>query len=207
MSIVVASNKRNVDVEYKEYGRAELDSHADTCCVGRHALIVSRAYKSVTVTPFLASLGTVEKVPIVTAALAYDDPSGITYILILNQTLYFKEMEHALLCPMQMRLNGVIVNERPKFLTKNPTANDHAIICELLTIPLDLAGVSSYFPIRKPSKEEYEECQRIELTGTTPEWIPSDTRFAEEEEEASMIQLWYQQNIRYLHWNLYHQRY
>ena len=77
------------------FARAELDSHADTTCIGMHSLIIGTTYKTVRVTPFLASLGSVNRVPIVTAALAYDDPrSGATIVLILHQVLYFKEMQN-----------------------------------------------------------------------------------------------------------------
>jgi hypothetical protein len=64
--------------------RSELDSQADTCCVGIHSHIVSQTLATVKVTPFLKSFGSFDKVPIVTAAVAYDVPSGIAYILILH---------------------------------------------------------------------------------------------------------------------------
>jgi hypothetical protein len=58
----------------------ELDSHANTCCVG------NKTRGRVKVTPFTKSLGTVTKVIIVKAAIAYYNPhSGQVYILILNQ--------------------------------------------------------------------------------------------------------------------------
>jgi hypothetical protein len=76
---------------------------------------VNETYKSVKVSPFLKTLGSVTKVPIVTAAIAHDDPrSGDTYVLVIHQALYFKDLDHCLLCPMQMRLNDVVINERPK---------------------------------------------------------------------------------------------
>ena len=92
--------------------KIEMDSHADTCCVGRDVMIVNEMIQTVKVSPFLKSLGTVHKVPIVTAAVAYDDPkSGEVFILIIHQALHFKEMNHCLLCPMQLRLNDVVLNE------------------------------------------------------------------------------------------------
>ena len=169
-----------------DWFKVELDSHADTCCVGNDVMIVNETLRTVKVTPFLKSLGSVTKVPIVTAAVAYDDPiSGSTYILIIHQALHFKEMNHCLLCPMQLRLNDVAINERPKFLTIKPTDKDHSIICGDLLIPLDLKGVTSYFPARKPTRVEYESCQRIELTYPDPEWKPNDERYAEEESSCS----------------------
>jgi hypothetical protein len=73
----------------------------------------------VTVSPFLDSLGKATKIPIVTAALAYDDPrSGETTILVGHQVLYFEQLQHNLLCPMQLRMNGVDVEETLKHLVK-----------------------------------------------------------------------------------------
>lgn len=145
--------------------RAELDSHADTCCFGRNALVVSKSHRVVRVKPFIATLGSMDQVPIVTVAVAYDDPvTTDVVILLFHQVLYFEELDHHLICPMQLRLNDVTVNECPKFLTKSPTLNDHSIQAESLLIPLSLEGVTSYFPVRKPTRIEFEECHRIELT-------------------------------------------
>ena len=128
-----------LDRDNDDWFRMELDSHADTCCVGNGVMIVNETHRKVNVTPFLKSLGTVKRVPIVTAAIAYDDPrSGEVFILIIHQALYFGDMSHCLLCPMQLRLNDVVINEQPKFLMHHPTEKDHAIIAENLLIPLDL---------------------------------------------------------------------
>jgi hypothetical protein len=53
---------------------------------------------------------------------------------------------------MEMRLNDVVINERPKFLTNHPTDNDHAIIIDDLVIPLEIHKVASYFHGRKQRK-------------------------------------------------------
>jgi hypothetical protein len=138
-----------------DWFKVELDSHADTCCVGGDFLVVKETLKTVKVSSLLQSLGTVSKVPIVSAAMAYDDPrSGKVFILIVHQALHFKELKHCLLWPIQLRLNDVVINERPTFLTTRPTEHDHAITCGDLLIPLELHGVTSYFPCIKPSKEE-----------------------------------------------------
>jgi hypothetical protein len=55
---------------------------------------------------------------------------------------------------MQLRLNDVAINERPKFLTTDPTDNDHAIICEKLLIPLSIEGVTTYYPARRLTMDE-----------------------------------------------------
>jgi hypothetical protein len=77
-------------------------------------LIVTQTDRQVSVTPFIKSLRGIQKVLIITAAIAYDDPiSGNVYILFIHQELYFPEMKRCLLCPMQLRLNDVVLNEQP----------------------------------------------------------------------------------------------
>jgi hypothetical protein len=129
---MVLETRTTADVTSGELDfRVDMDSHADTCCVGGGVLIVYTTERTARVTPFLKSPGSVTKVPIVTAAVAYDDPhTGEVFILLIHQALYFPEMTNCLLCPMQLRLNDVELNERPKFLTGTPTEKDHAIVLE-----------------------------------------------------------------------------
>jgi hypothetical protein len=52
-------------------------------------MVVSKTDCQVSVTPFIKSLGTLQKVPIITAAITYDDPkSGKVFILIIHQALF-----------------------------------------------------------------------------------------------------------------------
>jgi hypothetical protein len=70
--------------------RAELDSHTDTCGVNNVARIFSYTGKIAHVSAYSPKLDTMKNIPIVRAALAYDDAStGETYVLIINQALYF----------------------------------------------------------------------------------------------------------------------
>jgi hypothetical protein len=93
-------------------------------------------------------------------------------------------MKRCLLCPMQIRLNDLVLNERPKFLTAHPTDQDHAIILEDLNILLDIFNVASFLHGRTPTKKEYEECERIELTYPLPEWSPNSDLYADEESKC-----------------------
>ena len=109
-------------------------------------------------------------------------------MLVCNQAIHMPQIPHNLLCPMQMRLNEVEVDEKPKFLTNNPTEKSHAVVLknekEELLIPLHLSGVTSYFATRKPTREEYEASDSIfELTAESPEWDPQSTKFSNEESE------------------------
>ena len=162
---------------------SELDSHADTCVIGGQAVIL-REYPpehSVDVTPFLARLGTVARVPMCSAAVAFDDPrTGNAHLLVFHQALSIPELNHNLLCPMQMRHNGVIVNERPKHCTEDPTVDDHAILHGDLRMTLQLDGPTSYFPTRTPTDVElecYPNGPFFEMTGEFPEWDPHTDLF------------------------------
>jgi hypothetical protein len=118
-------------------------------------MIVNATDRYVNASPFVKSLGTIKRVPIVSAAVAYDDPrSGKVFILIIHQALHFPEMKRCLLCPMQVRLNNVVINERPKFLTTNPTEKDHTIVANDL---LKVNNVASYFEARTPTKKDVKE--------------------------------------------------
>jgi hypothetical protein len=163
----------------------ELDSHADQSCVGDNATVL---YKwpdgTVEVGPFLDSLGCVRSAPIVTAAVAYDDPSiGKSILLIIHQAIFIRGLENNILCPMQMRHNGVTVNERPKHCTPIPTREDHAAIIPdgNHMIPLSISGVTSYFPSRKPARKERSRCRVngdcLELTAESPIWDPHSSMF------------------------------
>ena len=94
----------------------------------------------------------------VTAALAYNDPStGEVIIIIAYQAVLIPHLEVNLVCPMQVRMNDVRLDKVPKFLTKNHTSHNHAIHFsqEEITVPMSLHGVTSYFPTRKSTLQEY----------------------------------------------------
>ena len=83
---------------------------------------------------------------------------------------------------MQVRMNDVKLDDNPKLLTEDTTNESYAISCEdntgaLVNITPALKGVASYFPTRKPTKHEFKNCPRIELTYLAPEWDPHSTTF------------------------------
>ena len=83
---------------------------------------------TVNVTPFSDDFGMMPEVPVFHAAVAYDCPiTGNSTILIINNALYIREMEHNILPPIMMRLNKLLVDEFPKFLFSNPTIETHSI--------------------------------------------------------------------------------
>ena len=171
--------------------RTELDTHADTCVVGRNCLIVHEYNRWVTVTGYDPKLGCVKDLKVVAAVLAYDCPkTGEVIILRLNQAIYIKSMSHNLLCPMQLRMNDIKLFDCPKFLIEKPEQHEHTITLpckkgEDYCIPLSLNGVTSYFPTRKPTQEEYNKAEyddsTVDLTYDEPEWDPHSDMFNDQE--------------------------
>ena len=82
-------------------------------------------------------------------ATAYDNKNtGMTYILVLGQALLFGDkVESSLLCPNQIRSNGVIVDDIPVHLSHD-NSSTHLITFpdDNITIPLKMNGCFSYIP-------------------------------------------------------------
>jgi hypothetical protein len=163
---------------------AEFDSHADTCGVGATARIIEYTGQTVEVSGFASSMNSIKNVPIVRAALAYDDPStGETLILILNQMLYFgDDLPHVLLNPNQLRSNGIVVDDIPRHLS-DKSSHSIKIEEERIEIPLLLKGIILYFNVRTPTVEEIENLPCIELTSSS-EWDPHSSLFEDLEHDA-----------------------
>ena len=131
--------------------KAELDSHADTCCLGENCLVIHDTEQLVSVEPFDKKLGS-QQVKIVTAAVAYDCPdTRNVFVLFFHQALHIPDLQKHLLCPNQLRHNQVLVHETP-LLYIPPDQRDnnhHSIIFQqphpILHIPLSLDGTTSYF--------------------------------------------------------------
>jgi hypothetical protein len=127
----------------------------------------------VSVSPFIGEYNPIEDVPVASVATAWDNPvDGSTVILVINEALYFGDrMEHSLLCPNQMRCNGVVVNDVPPMFSPN---QPHSIIIPgRLEIPLKMRGVMSYIDTCKPTADEILKCEHYELTSARP-WNPNE---------------------------------
>ena len=155
--------------------RTELDSHANMVVLGSDCFIFENTGRSCTVHPFSSDLGSARDVPIVDAALAYDcQYTGETIILLVRNALYIPTMENNLIPPFVMRSGGVQVNDKPKIQCDQPTVEDHSLSFpdSDIRIPLQLHGVFSYFPTRRPTESELEECQKVFITPDSQDWNP-----------------------------------
>jgi len=159
--------------------RAELDSNCDTCTLGRDCTVVYDTGQTVTVEPFLNSLGKVSKVPIITGAIAYDCPTTHhTYILFFHQALHLKQLNRHLLCPNQLRNNHITVNDVPLlYIPRHErTPYHHSIYTDDLHIPLQLEGTTSYFVTRPATWAEInndKDYTHVHLTSES-QWDPTD---------------------------------
>ena len=158
----------------------ELDSHADTCCLGTDTYILN-VTGSADAGGFHEELGQLKNTNIVTGCLAYDDPTTMTSILLIfHQVLHFPKMKRHLINPFQVREAGHTINEVPliHLPSSERSNNSHTIITkDNLCIPLQLKGIVSYFEVRKPTEEEIYKLinDAITMTNESPLWIPDDS--------------------------------
>ena len=148
------------------------------------------------VSGFSTALGLI-KIPIVLGAVAYDHPiTGKVYILVFHHRIYCCQMDNHLVCLMQCRVNGVVINNTPNMCIHNlyDSTNSIKVVDSLdpdvmLHIPLILKGVTSFFCVRKPSTAEFEDnnIPKLDMTYENPEWDPGDPDWAAQ--EASTMDL------------------
>ena len=125
--------------------RCELNSHADTCALGANFLPLHLFTGRVCdVSPYNADTYSPEHdIQIVSAATAYtDQTSGHTYILVINEGLWFggKELSNTLLNSNQLWYSGVKVFDKP-FDCEHPISIHH----EEVVIPLLESGTTLLF--------------------------------------------------------------
>jgi len=184
ISRVLSSLRANVTFDAELW--TELDSHADTTCAGANCVVLETTQQVVDVTPYNKQKYEPERnIPVVKAATAYTTSNGVTYILILNQALYFPDLDHSLLNPNQMRVNGVIVDDCPRHLSDPSKPSSHSIYFpeQDVRIPLEMGGIISRFSTRRPISDELENCLWLPLTGDL-EWDPHSLSFAENEQNV-----------------------
>ena len=92
----------------------EMDTNADTTCIGMNFVILSYTQRVAQVFAYDPSLPPTE-VPIVSGATAYDCPiTSVTYILVVNEALYYgTRLDHSLWNPNQVRSFGNPVWDNP----------------------------------------------------------------------------------------------
>jgi hypothetical protein len=83
-----------------------------------------------------------------------DPETSQPYLLILNECLFFGDrLNHTLLCPNQLRSNGLVVHDTPPMFDCNSTHSIYDPVSDM-RIPMDLKGAVSYFDSYAPTLEE-----------------------------------------------------
>eukprot|EP00536_Pseudo-nitzschia_multiseries_P016348 jgi/Psemu1/45862/gm1.45862_g len=153
-----------------EAGYYELDSHVDTTVAGSNMVLLNpdQITTHVDVAPFSEEYKPLKKIPIGSCVTAWTSPtSGQVYIIVFHQALYFgNKLKNSLICPNQVRdCNFNSVEETPHqfdprskhgITLQTPMEDDDS---KKVFIKLNMRNVISYFPTRKPTKLELDECE------------------------------------------------
>jgi hypothetical protein len=129
-------------------GHIESDTHADTCTAGENSRILSYSNKVCQISPYHPQYEALLDIPIVQAAVAYTHPeTGITYILVMNQALYIKDLPHTVINPNQLRCNGIQVDDCPKHLAPDPDKATHSVYIydQNIRLPLSMKSIISFY--------------------------------------------------------------
>ncbi len=152
-----------------------LDTGADTCVAGKHAWVVEIVEGfTASAHGFDDSSKALEGLPIVNVKYAYDDKkTGETFIIIVNHCIYLgSKKEDGILCPNQLRLNGLHVDDRLSILFPG-VSNTQCIIGDDKLFPLDMNGPLMHLSVRRPNLDELTNNELQVVTFTSPHgWDP-----------------------------------
>ena len=147
----------------------ELDTRADTICCGANWRILEPTGLCCDVRGFHESFDAIKDIPIASAATAITDENGVTYILVVNEALYFgSTLDHSLINPNQIRHYGIPVSDDP-YDPNRELGIDH----EELFVPFQTRGATICFESRVPTTHELDQCTYIVLTDDAIEWDPN----------------------------------
>ena len=149
----------------------ESDTNADTCCLGMNFTVLSYTSRTVNVYPYDDSYTPITNVPIVIGATTYHHGDGNSYILIINEALYYgQRLKHSLLNPNQIRHHGVGYWDNP-YDSMHPLAievHEHEV-----SIPLKYRGTKLSFQTSLPTKDELDNLPHVELKSEAT-WDPGN---------------------------------
>ena len=187
-AVDVGSARKARGTNYLPGTQAELDSHANMVCLGKHCTVLRYTGKTVKVNAFASEVGSLNNIPVVDAVVVYEDQydNGMLYLLVVYNALYIPSMSHHLIPPFILREAGLMVSDVPKIQSPNPTASTHSIYDARteLRIHLQLNGIFSYFKCRAMAPDELQRWNEFPVVHAAPngrEWDPYNEVYAEEE--------------------------
>jgi len=154
------------DTELNAGAKLGLDSWADTGCAGRHAYVEEFIEgTSVNASGFSQSLGTIKNLPLANVLYAYDTLDGRTLILEHNDVIYLgDDMNDSLSNAIQSEEFGVRMDLRPKKYHGSEISCQTITLTDGSTLPVLYDGVLPFIPIRRPTPDEIQYCERYSLT-------------------------------------------
>jgi hypothetical protein len=122
--------------------RNELDTRADTIVAGVNFVLLSHTGQYCNVHGFSSEQAAISDIPVARVATVWTDKeSGLSYLLIINEALYFGDrLNHSWIDPNQIRVTGLQVCDDPfdRYRTLG-------IDAESVFIPYETAGSAVYF--------------------------------------------------------------
>ena len=111
--------------------------------IGAQGTIIQKTGRYADVNAFSSDVGTISRVPIIDAAVAYDCPfSGQTILMVARNSLYVESMDHNLVPPFIMRKAGLGVDKQAKIHTPQQSKENHSVYCKEINLrtPLKIEG-------------------------------------------------------------------
>ena len=150
-------------------GQNEVDSAAESSCAGLNWMPLLCTGDVANVFGFNGA-ETDTAIPIATCATKVIAKSGIPYILICPQMLYYgAKMQRSLLNPNQLWHEGTIVGDDP-----TTDGEDFGLTTKNLFVPFETSGAAIYFESFAPTHDEVEEFVH-QIIGPE-EWNPQTVR-------------------------------
>ena len=156
-----------------QFGRLELDSHADTIVAGANCVVLSYTGRECDVTPYDSTYAPAKGVPIVHAATGWQSPfTGQIYTLVLNESLWMPKLPNTLVNPNQLRHYGIQVQDNP--FSDFPLSIKTEDLS--FSMPLESQGTVIFAHTFSPSAKDLENNPRIILS-SDHQWEPSKVKF------------------------------
>ena len=145
-----------------------MDSHADTTVAGKNCVILCYTDRSCDVAPLSDKYTPMKDVRIVLAATGYTSSNGWNNILMFNEALYIKEMQHILINPNQFRHFWAEIQDNPYYADKTM---DISSSDSEFTACLQVEGTIIFLDTWYPSQRYLEVHPHIEMT-SRHQWNP-----------------------------------
>ena len=152
------------------FGQVEMDTHADTCVLGKNFIILHYTGRECDVYPYTEEYEGIKGVQIVTEATSWtSQDTGETFVLVIHEALWMPDsLAHSLVNPNQLRAFGTTIQDNP--FGGPMTLEDPE---EEVQIPLQLQGTNIGFTTRTPTQQELDECLHLHLT-SQHSWDPGN---------------------------------